>query len=120
MKHKIVLKPDYKKIFTIAEMEYIRELQKDSETDATVESLLDVLSGGGEILKYEITWELNRVSETFWGNNVECQVHAYILHDCAEFREVWATFYDINSICNDEDRRKCGSRRVYKFASSHF
>ena len=55
MKHKIILKPDYKKIFTIDEMDYIRALKKDDEIDSTIDCLLDVLSGG-----YRRTYKLDK------------------------------------------------------------
>jgi len=113
MKYKVEMNEDYKRIFTIEEVQKVKMHKADPDLQETIESMISVLCGGscGELLKCKLTWEINRPypENTFFGDGIEICIDAWI-HDIwtDQVRHVYSSFYDICQICNNDDRQKCG------------
>lgn len=118
MKYKIEMNENYKKIFTIEEVQKVKLHKAESDLQESIDTIISVLCGNcGELLKYKLTWEINRPypENTFFGDGIEIYIEAWIYDNWNnEVRHVYSSFYDISQICNDEDRQKTGYVIRYK------
>lgn len=108
--YKVNLPEDYKERFTLADMENIKAIDKETLHE-NITCLLDVLTGGDELLKYELTWV--RTPEGFFDGGIDIEFHV-ILYSFSEVREVWMTGSQINCICSVDDKHSFGYQRVFK------
>ena len=123
MKYKVELRKDYKKVFTIEELEKVREHSKEADLQECIQNMIDVLCGScGELLKYNLTWELNRMQpeNTFFGDGIEIMIEAWIFDTYEQqVRHTFSCFWNICGICNDHDRKTCGYVVTYKEQKTH-
>lgn len=118
MKYKIEMCKDYKKVFTIEEIEKIRMHSKEDDLQESIQFMIDILCGScGELLKYSLTWEISRANptDTYFGDGIEIAINAWIFDKYENnVRHTYAAFYDICQICSDEERKKCGYVQNYR------
>ena len=111
-KYKINLPKDYKEVFTLADIEHINEVKKGCDIQSDAECMLSVLCSGSEVLKSSFTWA--KSIDGFYDNKIDILLEVVIWDTYKEVRYISATFSEINTICDYDDRMSCGYQKVFE------
>jgi len=110
-KYNIGIPENWKRVWTVAEMEAMERAKNDPELDEMIDGLISILTGNSELLKVTLEWDhdTDNPDGTFFEDGVDIYVEAWIFDDIAnQVRRVCARLSDLNEIANDYDRIHCG------------
>lgn len=107
-KFNVAMPTDWKKIFTIAQVESIKEIRKDPEFMDTVETMITTFVGNRELLKVDMFFQ-SVYNRGFYDNHIDilCVIWTYD-STCNEVRKTECYFEDINEITGFSSRQSCG------------
>lgn len=98
MKYKVNMPENYKKYFTLDDMQRVKEIKNDPDLQETIQTMVDIYSGCWEVLKVECEF-CKYDGSTFWGpgSNVDIAIKLYVICGIS-FLIKYAAISEINEI----------------------